>query len=127
MTLDRINKAKALAEAHGGKSGKIILDLVAEIERLRKFALRRGTHPVSVTDPWPYKPHYGVPLCEVPEDYLLAWAAERRRNVLLFDWGLGVIAKRDLALFDLIVTYLGSKTPKDNGQPDIKTEEPAEA
>jgi hypothetical protein len=117
MTQDRINKAKALAEAHGGKSGKIILDLVAEIERLRRLTLRTGMHPVGNLEAWPYHPHLGKPLCDLDDDFLRDWAAQRSRRVLMHDCVVGIIALRDLRLCELIAKHL-----KTNGQPDIKTE-----
>lgn len=116
ITQDKLDKAKALAETHGKKSGKIILDLVTEVERLRRMTLRKGTHPVSETDPWPYNPHLGTQICDLDDEFLKAWVDARSRAALNFDVAYAVVAERDLALYDLIVKHL-----KTNG---IKTKDP---
>ena len=53
-------------------------------------------------DPWPYHPHLGKTFAEVPEADLIAWRDKQNRDGLMHDICLGIIAARDVRLYDLI-------------------------
>jgi hypothetical protein len=107
MTQDRINKARSIAEKHPGhKASRIIIELCTELERLRRLTLRTGMHPVGNLEAWPYHPHLGEPLCDLDDDFLRDWAAQRSRRVLMHDYVVGIIALRDLRLCELIAKHL---------------------
>jgi hypothetical protein len=119
ISIERLKEIQGQAEAHTGKASALILELVAEVQKLKALKFRAGLTAVGVNDPWPYHPHLEKTFAEVPEDYLIAWRDERRRDVLLHDICLGIIAARDLKLYDLITQL--SRKPKVES---IKTGEP---
>jgi hypothetical protein len=102
VTNETLTQYRKLAESHTGRAAGIILELLTEMEKLRRLKLRTGMHPIGAMEPWPYEPHVGIPLAEIPEDYLLKWLGRQSRNALLFDISLGTIAQRDLKLYDYI-------------------------
>jgi hypothetical protein len=122
ITKERLKEIRGQAESHTGKASGIILELLDDMEKLRALKFRAGLAPTGVNDPWPYHPHLDKTFAEVPEEDLIAWRDSRSRDVLMHDICLGIIAARDLKLYDLI-TQLARKPKVES----IKTEPAADA
>ena len=123
LTRERLKEIRGLAESHQGKAAGIILELLDDMEKLRALKFRAGLAPVSVTDPWPYHPHLDKTFAEVPEADLIAWRDQHSRETLLHDICLGIIAARDLKLYDLIGKLATPPAPPKEPEPNaIKTE-----
>jgi len=120
MTKERLKEIRKQAESHAGRASEIILELLDDMEKLRALKFRAGLAPVSVLEPWPYHPYLDKTFAEVPEDHLIAWRDARSRDVLMHDICLGIIAARDLKLYDLI-TQLARK-PKVETLPDTSAQ-----
>ena len=126
ISIERLKEIQGLAEAHTGKASAIILELVAEVQKLKALKFRAGLAPVSVTDPWPYHPHLDKTFAEVPEEDLIAWRDQHSRKTLLHDICLGIIAARDLKLYDLI-TQLSTTAIKTEPSAQIPDQDPIPA
>jgi hypothetical protein len=129
ITQQRLKEIRGLAESHAGKASGIILELLDDMEKLRALKFRSGLAPVGVLDPWPYHPHLDKTFAEVPEEDLIAWRDSRSRDVLMHDICLGIIAARDLKLYDLITklaTPIPTTPPKEPEHNAIKTERQSE-
>lgn len=102
MNIERLKRARKLAEEHPGKASRIILALCDEVDKLRRMTLRKGLAPIGAEEPWPYEPYLGVPMCEVPEDHLIDWMKRQNRKGIRFDVDYAAVALRDLLLYDYI-------------------------
>jgi hypothetical protein len=118
ITSTKLAKAKALAEKHGKKSGKIILELCAEIEKLRRLTLRKGLYPVSYIEPWPYGIHRGKPMCDLDDEYLREWFDRQNPKGLRFDLDYAAVAERDLALYEHLRKHFKTKPTADVPDPE---------
>jgi hypothetical protein len=113
MTQKKLEHYRKLAQKHGGKSGRIILELVQEVTRAGRFRLiGRDLRPLTEDDPWPYfgAGHDGKPLREVPDDYLCEWMMQRNRAALKVDADLALAAQLDLQLYDYVKQRIKRKS-----------------
>ena len=118
MTEGQLNDYRQLAEKHKHKrSGRIMLELLNEITRLRHLwdrnELRR--HAVSDETLMPFGQYRGERMVDVPEDYLAWWQKENNRDGLKVDAEFGpvprnFVAQRKLRIYDYIQQRIDDET-----------------
>jgi hypothetical protein len=118
MTAETLAKYRALAEKRSWrKSGRVVLDLLDEIDRLRALWDRNQVQRGVVSDEslMPFGQYKGERLANVPEDYLLWWLKQNNRDALQIDADFGkhptnFIAQRKLKIYDYIQQRIANET-----------------
>lgn len=118
MTKTKLEEYRTLAEKHANKgSGRIVLELLDEIIRLRQLWTRNEAHRGQVSDEtlMPFGEYKGERMVDVPEDYLLWWLKQNNREGLAVEAEFGptprnFVAKRKLKIYDYIRQRINAET-----------------
>jgi len=111
LKAERLNEYRRLAEAHPGhRSAKIILELIAEIERLTTKGRFKPDKPLGDDSSCPLGKYKGEKMSEVPPDYLLWYWDEIvwNEDAIALDityyksWPQKIVAMHKLRMHDYI-------------------------
>jgi len=118
VTREHLAQLRVQAEKHRNRhSGRIVLELLDEIVRLRALWDRNETRRNAVSDEslWPFGEYKGERMVDVPEDYLMWWVKSNPRDGLRIDADFApapanFAARRKLRIYDYIQQRITDET-----------------